>query len=204
MHISMYTFYQSMAIFWTLAEGLILLFLRSGWLSISGRETQQSAALFLCSVLFALLACLMFAGESVFERLIIDLEKVSYLVAYRWGLVTFFCTLWVILEGIIMIYVVRVYRLVRRRSDGSGSSGLSFKTSSTFLVPLLVLSLILFYAFYEAQLIHLIGKHDLVSWPIYHISVFYIRLCGLFWVVFEWVIAIVGFRTYWALKEWGG
>jgi hypothetical protein len=200
----MYPFYQSMALFWTLAEGLILLFLRSGWLSISGRETRQSAAIFLCASLFVFLACLMFGGESVFERLVVNLEKVSYLVAYRWGLVTFFCTLWVILEGIIMIYVLRVYRLVRTRSEGSGSRGLSFKPSSAFVVPLLVLFLILFYAFYEAHLVHLIGKHDLDSKPIYHISVFYIRLCGLFWIVFEWVIAVVGFRTYRTLKRWEG
>ena len=196
----MYLFYQSMALFWTLAEGLILLFLRSGWLSVAGRETRQSAAIFLCAVLFVFLACLMFGGETVFERLVVNLEKVSYLVAYRWGLVTFFCTLWVILEGVIMLYVLRVYRLVRGRSEGSG--GLSLKRSTAYMVPLLVLSLILFYAFYEAHLVYLIGKHDLDSRPIYHISVFYIRLCGFFWIVFEWVIAVVGIRTYRALKRW--
>jgi hypothetical protein len=145
----------------------------------------------------------MFGGESVLEKLIVELEKVSYLVAYRWGLVTFFCTLWVILEGIIMIYVLRVYRLVRTRSEGVGVRGLSCKPSSAFVVPLLVLSFISFYAFYEAQLVYLIGKYDLGPRPIYHISVFYIRLCGLFWIVFEWIIAVVGFRTYRALKRWG-
>lgn len=199
----MYTFYQAMALFWTLAEGLILVFLRSGWMSISGREKRQSAAAFICAGLFVFLACLMFAGEFVFEKLVVELEKVSYLIAYRWGLVTFFCTLWVILEGIIMIYVLRVYRLVQGRSERAGIRGLPFKPSSAFVVPLLILSLISFYAFYEAHLVYLIGKCDLGSTPIYHISVFYIRLCGLFWIVFEWIIAVVGFRTYRALKRWG-
>jgi hypothetical protein len=199
----MYTFYQSMALFWTLAEGLILVFLRSGWLSVSGRSKRQSASAFLCAGLFVSLICLMFAGESLFEKLIMELEKVSYLVAYRWGLVTFFCTLWVILEGVIMIYVLRVYRLVRRRTEGARVRGLSFKPSSTLVVPLLVMSLISFYAFYEVHLVYLIGKYDLGTRPIYHLSVFYIRLCGLFWIVFEWIIAVVGFRTYRELKRWG-
>ena len=190
----MYTFYQSMALFWTLAEGLILVFFRGGWLSIAGREKPQTTVAVLCAGLFVFLVCLMFAGESLFARLGVDLEKASYLVAYRWGLVTFFCTLWVILEGIIMIYVLRVYRLVRTRPERAGEGELSVRRSSVFGVSLLILLFILFYAFYE---IHL------GSMQIYHLSVFYIRLCGLFWIVFEWVIAIVGLRTYRAMQGWG-
>jgi hypothetical protein len=198
-----YTFYQSMALFWTLAEGLILVFFRGGWLSIAGCEKRQSTVAALCAGLFVFLTCVMFAGESVFARLVVDLEKVSYLVAYRWGLVTFFCTLWVILEGIIMIYVLRVYRLVRTRPEQAGVRGLSVKRSSALVVPLLILAFISFYAFYEVHLIYLIGAHDLGPRSIYHLSVFYIRLCGLFWIVFEWIIAVVGFRTYRAMKRWG-
>ncbi len=67
----------------------------------------------------------------------------------------------------------------------------------------LILSFLSFYAFYEAHLVYLIGQDELGSKPIYHLSVFYIRLCGLFWIVFEWIIAVVGLRTYRALKEWG-
>ena len=201
----MVTFYKSMALFWTLAEGLIVFFLRWGFLSYSRGEGRQRGFLIFSLILFALFCGLLFLGENLFGR-ILDLQQGHHLRIYRWALWNFFCTLWVVLEGLIMIYMIRIYRELRpspARSRAFKPGNNSVRNRTMFGVPVLVFSLFTFYLFYQFNLLALVGSHDLDPKGIYRISVFYIRICGLFWILFEGVAALLTLKAYVTLKSMG-
>ena len=103
-----------MALFWTFAEGVILLFIRQGFLFLKTGEGRQKKFLISCAVCFALLACLLFLGEVALER-VLDLERGFNRSIYRWALWNFFCTLWVVVEGAFMLYLMESFRALNKR-----------------------------------------------------------------------------------------
>ena len=194
-----------MALFWTFAEGLILIYMRWGVLFLRRGEERQRIFLFFCIVIFFLLFCLMFRGENFFGGFM-DLEQGHNLKVYRWALWNFFCTLWVILEGIIMVYVLVLYKTLTfhlKNSDVIIKKEKRQRTKSniTYGIPLLIISLFSLYIFYEYNLISIIENNVIDGKAIYRISLFYIRICGLFWIIFEWIVAYVGIKTYRLMKE---
>ena len=196
-----------MALFWTFAEGLVLIYLRWGVLLLKRGEERQKIFLIFCVITFFLLTCLMFGGESFFG-LFFDLQTGLNLITYRWALWNFFCTLWVILEGIIMLYVVRLYKTLRPSLNESVSTLTKEKSStplsnSSYGIYALISVLISLYVFYEYNLLTMIGENGLDVESIYRISLFYIRICGIFWVLFEWIVAFMGIKTYLLLKGVG-
>jgi hypothetical protein len=198
----MYVLAQSMALFWTLAEGVILLFLRWGLLLLGRERESQKYFLAFSMITFAFLALLVFLGESIFGR-VLNLEHIDHLTLYRWALWNFFCTLWIVLEGVIMIYVIRIYGILKVALQGRASASqgiIGDPSGSACGIPLLVCSLFGLYLFYESALLFTVGRQGLGVEAIYHISLFYIRICGIFWIVFEWIVAILGIKTFFALK----
>lgn len=200
----MYSLTQSMALFWTLSEGLILVCLRWGLLVLRGKDGGQGPFILLSTFVFFLLCLLMFTGETLLDR-IVGLENPAHVVAGRWGLWTFFCTLWVALEGVIMIYVIRIYRIIKVShsieafNDPNAGAG----RGSRCFTSLLVCFFLVLYLAYQAGLLSTIADPGLDSRGIYRVSLFYVRVCGIFWIAFEWVVAILGIRTFLILKETG-
>ncbi len=135
------------------------------------------------------------------------MRKDNYLLLYRWALWNFFCTIWVVLEGAIMIYVLRLYKNIREASKQTNAPRANGKRRIPvvrwdFGIPLLAGLLFSFYFFYQYNLFAMaLGDGSLDGWGIYRVSVFYIRICGLFWILFEWVVAIIGIRTYGLFKS---
>lgn len=198
----MYLLYKSMALFWTLAEGLILIFIRWGFLFIKKGEGRQRDFLIFFATTFALLISLLFWGETILGR-IVDLQKGIHLAAYRWALWNLFCTLWVILEGGIMIYGFRIYKRFKLTFQDQDLAKNNPRTNVAYGMPLLIASLFALYIFYECNLLSTIARYGLDARSLYRISIFYIRICGLFWILFEWIIAVLVIKIYVALKEMG-
>jgi len=201
----MYLFAKSMAFFWTLAEASILLFMRWGTLRAEKGNGRQSGFIAASIGVLALLGVLLFFGES-FLGLIVDLESRFPRTLYRWALWNFFCTLWVILEGSITLYVWRIWRVLRdaqatRYAITRGPAGT--KPVGGWGTPVLAGAFLLLYFFYQAALFQLAGDPGLTIREVVRISQFYIRICGIFWIAFEWVVAIQGIRAYRLLKRMG-
>lgn len=184
----MYQLAKIMALFWTVAEGALLLYLRWGYLKLRGGDSGQREWIILCSVIFSMLALWMLAGEALVHEWLPDIRHVKL---YRWGMWNFFCTLFVGLEGVIMIYVIRIHGLLRSRTGSGGR-----RSPGAIMWPLFAL-----FAFYHFTFFQTALNHALSNLQIYHVSVFYIRICGLFWILFEWVVAVYGFKTYGLLRE---
>lgn len=197
----MYTFHKSMALFWTLAEGLILIYIRWGFMFLIKRKGREKIFLISCVTIFGLLIFLMYGGEIFFGKFM-DLRRGTNLHIYRWALWNFFCTLWVVLEGIIMIYVLRIYKALRSPLQKKVLK--REKSNFPYGILILIFSFFTLYVFYQYNLLSIINKNLLDARGIVHISTFYIRICGLFWILFEWIVAFIGIKTYFVLKRTEG
>ena len=196
----MYLFVKSMAFFWTLAEAAILVAVRWGYV-VAADEKEGGRGLAAAAVGTAILGGLLFLGEPLLGRFL-DLDARLHRSLYRWGLWNFFCTVWVVLEGCIMIYVLRLGRLLRaagnppEKRDGAAPG-------SGWTVVLLSAPLLLLYLCYQVGLLHAVERFGLGVRSVTGISLFYIRVCGIFWILFEWVVAVEGIRAYRLLKRRG-
>lgn len=199
----MYFFTNLMALFWTLSEGLILICLKWGFMSLKGAEKREKPFLVFFAIFIGSLSLLIFGGENFFGRYM-DLERRLNLTAYRWALWNFLCTLWVVLEGIIMVYVLRIYKTLKRchtKSELGSDQRITAVSRFPWGIPFLILIFFAFYVFYEYNLLSIMAETGLNGRGIYRMSVFYVRVCGLFWILFEWVVACLGIKTYFILKR---
>ncbi len=195
-----YAFAKLMALFWTAVEAAVLVAVRRGHRVASGGEERQRGEVIALGAGLAAAGGLLFLAEPLAGRFL-DLETRLPQALFRWALWNFFCTVWVVLEGCIMIYVCRLYRILRdsavsfrRLGGGAGCSG----------VWLLAAGFLGLFLLYQAGLLHAVDRYGLEAGPVVRVSLFYVRICGLFWVLFEWVVAVQGFRAYGLLKRQGG
>jgi hypothetical protein len=207
----MYVIAKSMALFWTLAEGLILISMRWGYLTLKRGQGNQKRFVAICVTLFVCFVFLMLGGEAAF-RGFEDFNRRMNLSLYRWVLWNFFCTLWVLLEGMIMVYVYRIYRRLKpcpgdrrqeRTSTRCNKKGLGLPEFRFGPIILLVLLLGVFLS-YAGGLVSVTHRYSLGFVEIDRISLFYIRICGMFWIIFEWVVLVLGIKTYFIIKRSGG
>lgn len=202
----MYVFAKTMALFWTAAEGILLVMMRWGYLTASRGDGRQKKFTVAFTAALGALCLVLFFGEYLLGR-VLDLDNTLNRTLYRWALWNSFCTLWVILEGCIMVYVCRLYRILRKGGGGrpvalTGDSGKEDRASQTkWGIPLLVLGFLTLFLLYEAALFHVLGHAGLSLRGVVRISLFYIRICGIFWILFEGVVAIQGLRAYGILKR---
>jgi len=196
----MYLFVKSMALFWTLAEAAILVAVRWGYLLAMGGEGRRRG-IAPAAVGTALLGGLLFLGEPLLAR-VLDLDDRLPRTLYRWGLWNFFCTVWVALEGCIMVYVLRLGGLLRAAEGPSGERDPA-ASGSAWSIVLLTAGLLLLYLCYQAGLFHAVDRFGLGVRQVTGISLFYIRVCGVFWILFEWVVAVEGIRAYRVLRRRG-
>lgn len=190
---------QSMALFWTLVEGTILVFLRWGYLRAANRASGQKWFIASCVILFALLVLLVIMGQGLVQEFR-DLPETG-LSLYRRSLWGFLCTIWVFLEGWIMLLVIRIYGLLSHRSTGKSAS-IGLRQEREWLIPSIMgLALFALFAGYTSGFVGTALKHGMELRGIHNVGAFYVRICGIFWIAFEWVVAIYGLKAYSLLKR---
>ncbi len=199
----MYLFAKSMALLWTTAEILILAAVWWGHRLSVDRGARFRGPAVTAAILTVLFGAVLFFGESLLGRLV-DLRPSLSRALFRWALWNVFCTLWVVLEGCIMIYVCRIRRYLARQKTRVPSPDRAGSRWKAWNVPLLVLGFFGLFAAYQAGLFHAVDRFDLNVREVVRISTFYIRICGVFWILFEWVVAIEGIRTYRLLNSGEG
>ncbi|MBW1722211.1 MAG: hypothetical protein JRH13_10305 [Deltaproteobacteria bacterium] len=106
-----------------------------------------------------------------------------------------------------MLYVIRIFHVLR---EDAGEGKHPLKTGeekeekgkwTAWAIPLLVVFLGLLFGLLEYGLLSLAKEGVVHSKGVTRISLFYIRICGVFWILFEWVVAVYGIRAYFLLKR---
>jgi hypothetical protein len=187
-----------MGLFWLFAEGLLMVFVRKGMLFLETGRSRQSAFLLFCLTLFAAIVFLYAGKGPILDRLRIAPGALTNTLydGYLWN---FICTLWVLIEGAIAVYVFRVYRRLKCPEARGPVSGRRF----TGLAILILWALFLagfgcYHGFLGLYLLS--GRSSLSASAIVNILRFYIKICGLFWILIEWVVAVIAIKTSLILK----
>ncbi len=187
-------FFRLMALSWLLAEGTLLVFARWAASAVHGEEAPHWKFATFCVCLFFLLGGLAFFGEALFKAWLPRSRRMD-LFFYRSFIWNLFCTLWVIIEGLIILYVFRIDRAMGGTVPG--------RIRFPWAVLLLVVLPLGFFLLYQAQMVSVVGRYHLGLTAASRISRFFIRLCGLFWILFEWVAAFIGLRILHRLRRAG-
>jgi len=190
-----------MGVLWLLAEGLIMIYVRKGYLFLSGRDARQRGFFWGCVLSFVLLAALRIGPSLGMGALFSPGDRLfgfRYYNGYVWNL---YCTLWVIIEGAIAIYIFRIYRLIRAAvSEGEGVLKASRSGGGPMVLTLIFLA---GFAGYHGYLAHLAAAVGLNPSAVYNILRFYIKICGLLWILFEWYVAVAGIKVFLLMKRAG-
>ncbi len=175
---------KGMAIFWTFAEGFILIFLRGLFLNLKEQKKQNGFIVISC-VLFILLTWVIMYGQKF-----IPLPTSNY--GYQIMFWNFFCTLWVVLEGTSVFYAFQIYKHIKKINPAVWTA---------YILPLLVVGAFGFFIFYQSYAIFVCQKYHLYKDEFYNMQLFYVRICGVFWITFEWLAVVIWLRLFSLLKE---
>jgi hypothetical protein len=194
----MTTLMNGMALFWALAEIWILLFLIRGIATAGGKavDLRRYSAIFVASAITA--TAFAFEGTTIAAKLL-QLNSPLAAYFYQYAQWHFFCTFWVVLEGVIMILVFRIHSMLKN-SLRHASTTLPVPGCSAAVARILTTALILcffaFFVIYEYQTWSLMRSVPFSLYQLNRISTFFINICGFFWVVFDGVVALLGLKTF--------
>ncbi len=177
------TFPLAMALFWTCADGAILVAIRWCLAALERRPARPGSDLATLAAVLVILGRLPFATEARMSDA--DWRVVEVVHWSIWGL---FCVTWAMIEGSILVYVLRIYALLARRPRRGGWGE-----------PLLPLALLCLYVAYTWGFATVGPTLD--AGRIRNLAAFWVKVCAAFWTTFEWAVVIVGFRTYALLRR---
>lgn len=189
---------NSMALFWAMAEIWILLFLIRGIATACGKPVRIRRHRLLCCLSGVLLSILAFGGTRIARQLTLFQTPLA-LHVYRCAQWHFFCTFWVIFEGLIMIYVFRIYVMLKRSGPNGETNAFNSDPLTTYfrMAAVALISLFAgFYGLYEYHTWILMRTSALTYIHVNRISTFFINVCGVFWVLFDGGVAILGYHTF--------
>jgi hypothetical protein len=186
-----------MGIFWLFAEGLVMVYIRKGFIYLKKGDARQKAFVFFCIFFFIILVCLNF-GEMINLDRYLGNKNISlgyFYYSYVWN---FFCTLWVAIEAAIVIYVFKIYNLLRIALEKKKPI---LNVTLLFGPAIFFLLLFLFFVAYHATLGSLADMDGYSHRNIQNSFKFYIKICGMFWILIEWVVGLIGLKLFFLLKK---
>lgn len=190
-------FIKTMGIFWLFAEGLVMVYMRKGFIFLRKGEVQQKTFIFFCITVFVLLFCLNFGEEINLDRYLgIKYRSLGHFYySYLWN---FFCTLWVAIEAAIVIYVFKIYNLLRVALEEKKSI---LNRTLLFGPGIFFLFLFVFYVGYHSYLGSIVDMDGYNHRYIQNSFNFYIKICGMFWILIEGVVGLLGLKIFFLLKR---
>ena len=191
-------FTKIMGLLWLLAEGLIMVYMRKVFLFLAKGDTDQKNYLIIWITFFIILTLFNFSLElnlNNFFKFFNFLSHHRYYNGYVWN---FLCTLLLVIEGAIVIYSFKIFRLLKGAIEGRQYTQATSLRYESFILFVIFLVLYLIYHLYLNSLIGATGLRDS---NIKNIFFFYIKLCGIFWILFEWAVALIGIKVFFLLKR---
>jgi len=184
-----------MAFLWIAAYGIVLVYVRRLLLVLETGRTRQRAFSAACGAVILFLGWLSFGGQSlVFRWLGIGGVGDIPFMSLVWG---FICTLWAVLDGVFVLYAMRLWSLLwsllaHRQAD----VGRWLFAYRRWLIGIWAGVMFGFYGIYFTHALVVFQKYRLDLGDLLTISFFFVRICGVFWVVFEGMLAVLMYQIY--------
>ncbi|HPI97431.1 MAG TPA: hypothetical protein PLV56_01715 [Synergistales bacterium] len=177
---------QVMGLSWLFAEGFCLVYVRWIYLRLesSPGRSNRFFLLFCVMIFISLVGISFFIAFLSHQQLGLTGGKrvVLYLNSTFWR---FLCAAWVVVEGLILWYIIRITALF----PGHGASPV---LSATVILSLS--GFLMFYLYFE-YLFGLFSFQDVLGLSkLVNLSRFFIKISGFMWIFYEWAVAIKGLQ----------
>lgn len=192
----MFYFSYIMALFWVFAELFIIIYMKKGLSFIFQDGKKHDGFIVFASVFFVLLVFATFSRNSLFS-LLPDMPNALQKKFYGYLLWHFYCSQWVVFEASITLYILRVYARMQQSVCQSGSMVKKWRTVERFAIfgiPAFLVIYAFIFAGYEFLTFSLLQRALIVQLQLYHINLFYIKICGIFWIAIEGGVAFLGYK----------
>jgi len=203
----MFYFSYTMALFWVFAELFIIAYMIKGISFIVQDGKKHHGFIFFAGVFFILLIFVTFFRNQIYSQFP-DLPNAMQKKFYGYALWHFYCSQWLVFEATITLYILRIYALMKQ-SMGNLTKGNLTKTKkkwstielvTIYGVPGFLVLYALFFISYE-YLTFLAMQNDSINWPqLNHIYLFYVKICGIFWIIIDGAAAFLGYKIFRFLK----
>lgn len=191
-----------MVLSWASGELLCLIYLR--WLLFNLLEKSQLKQMpfwGFCVISLIFLVWILYDGANIFYRRLDAYAGLGWF--YLHVLWKFNVTIWVGIEGVCLIYGVRIYNLVKLKLiRNTFNNDIYLILDRGWITGSFLFFIFTFYFSFFFNAIHVFQKYGLTNSELCNISSFYLRICGVFFNVIEWLIAILLFRGYVLLKKY--
>lgn len=174
-----------------------MVLVRRGVIFLETGKAGQNLFVFFCAGVFLAVTVLTLGGSFISGWLPApgnDFRRFFY-DGFLWNVN---CTLWAIIEGVIMINAYKAFRLLKSAMTGTPRQA----------APVLRFGPVLFYGLlaagfvcYHWFLYKLAALHLINEMAVSNILSFYIKICGVFWISMEGIVALIGIKTVLLLKR---
>jgi hypothetical protein len=198
----MFYFSYMMALFWVFAELFIIIYIKKGISFIIQDGKKHYGFIVFAGVFLILLVFTTFFRNHVY-LLFPDVPNVIQKKFYGYSLWHFYCSQWVVFEASITLYILRVYALMQQsvcQSDQMAKKWVAIERFAVFGVPSFLLIFVFIFTGYAFLTFSILQDALIDQLQLYHIYLFYIKICGIFWIVIDGWAAFLGYKIFRFLK----
>ena len=198
----MFYFSYSMALFWVFAELFIIVYIKKGLSYIFQDGKKHHGFIVFAAVFFFLLIFVTFSRSYIYSWFP-DMPTAMQKKFYGYLLWHFYCSQWVVFEASIALYILRVYARMQQSVCQTGRMVEKWRTVERFAIfgiPAFLVTYAVIFAGYEFLTFSLLQGALIVQLQLYHINLFYIKICGVFWIAIEGSVAFLGYKIFRFLK----
>lgn len=198
----MFYFSYIMALFWVFAELFIIIYIKKGLSYIFEDGKKHYGFIVFAAVFFVLLIFVTFSRNDIYS-LFPHMPNAMQKKFYGYLLWHFYCSQWVVFEASITLYILRVYARMQQsvcQSDSMVEKWRTVERFAIFGIPAFLVVYAFIFAGYEFLTFSLLQRALIGQLQLYHINLFYIKICGIFWIVIDGGAAFLGYKIFRFLK----
>jgi len=191
-----------MALFWVFAELFIIIYVKKG-LSFIFQDGKKHYGFIVFAVVFSILLIFITFFRNHIYSLFPDMPNTMQKKFYAYSLWHFYCSQWVVFEASITLYILRVYARMQQSVCQSGKMVKKWRVVERFAafgIPAFLVTYAFIFAGYEFLTFSALRSALIVQLQLYHINLFYIKICGIFWIAIEGGVAFLGYKILRFLK----
>lgn len=179
-----------MALFWILVQQVCMSCIKWVYEDIAGRTPRRARFLALNACFFAALIAMALDPQFGFHFISGNLPPAVRAIYPRlnWN---FFCYVMLLLDGLLVLYGWRIYRLYMAPAPVAPRPGVVLAQDA-----LLVGAFTILFAGYHAGMIETVLHHTVRPVGIFAMQFFFVKIANFFYAAFEGILAVLLWRIY--------
>ena len=187
-----------MALFWVFAELFIIIYIKKGTSFIIRDGKKHYGFIAFAGAFLVLLVVATFFRNHVY-LFFPGVPNAMQKEFYGYALWHFYCSQWVVFEASITLYILRVYAVMQQsvcRADRMIKKWAAIEHFAAAGVPAFLAIYVFIFTGYELLTFSILQSALIDQLQLYHIYLFYIKICGIFWIAIDGGAALLGYKIF--------